>query len=129
MGLESVSPFLTFHVMRKDSRGRERGGCVFQKSALGFPNATQTSATQGGGQLEETQFLEPPFRWLLPDVAVASIEFDVMPPVVQKQVANITQKGCVVEDKLDVRPGWILSATGTDFFCTKSGFDSFKLNP
>ena len=54
MGLESVSPFLTFHVMRKDSRGRERGGCLFQKSALGFPNATQTSATQGGGQLQET---------------------------------------------------------------------------
>eukprot|EP00434_Breviolum_minutum_P026728 symbB.v1.2.023623.t1/scaffold2176.1/size86939/2 len=26
------------------------------------------------------------------------------------KVANITQKGCVVEDKLDVRPGWILAA-------------------
>lgn len=27
------------------------------------------------------------------------------------QVANINDKGCVVEDKLDVRPGWILKAS------------------
>lgn len=26
------------------------------------------------------------------------------------KVANINDKGCVVEDKLDVRPGWILKA-------------------
>ena len=46
----------------------------------------------------------------------------------KKQVANITQKGCVVEDKLDVRPGWILAATGTEkvtFKKKKSGFDIF----
>lgn len=136
--------FLTFHVMRKDvfaqnfqcvefflrwnfqsqtARGRERGGCVFQKSALGFSNATQTSATQG--EVPQKVVMQPTvgkktppisghhFRWFLVREPV-SIELNVMPrSPPKKQVANITQKGCVVEDKLDVRPGWILAATGT----------------
>ena len=106
------------------ARGRERGGCVFQKSALGFSNATQTSATQG--EVPQKVVMQPTlgkktppisghhFRWFLAREPVVPSGLDVMPrSPPKKQVANITQKGCVVEDKLDVRPGWILAATGT----------------
>lgn len=106
--------FLTFHVMRKDvfaqnfqcvefflrwnfqsqtARGRERGGCVFQKSALGFSNATQTSATQG--EVPQKVVMQPTvgkktppisghhFRWFLVREPV-SIELNVMPRSPQK---------------------------------------------
>lgn len=44
---QCVEFFLRWNFQSQTARGRERGGRVFQKSALGFSNATQTSATQG----------------------------------------------------------------------------------